>query len=509
MAVRSPSARALCPSLLALALAAASGCSSRVGTLQVSILASSNPDALSGVSRIRVSVEGPDVDMSSREFPRSAGAGSLDDVPVGDDRRVVVEGINPVPAVVSVGRSRPLTISPGENKLELFLGLRRAFSRTPSDLGSPRAFHTASLLPDGSVALVGGTSSFWRPDSGLTLKDVLSSVEILHPDSLAVSAGARLPCNKPDQPYCLGLPRVGHTTTLLESGSLVVAGGTNGLASSDTLEVLDPQSGLFSRSPSVPSMRCPRAWHQAGRLSDGVALLGGVNAGNVVCLDAYLYEGNALKGFFPLKTPRRAFSLVELRDGSLLAAGGLDEKSRPLRSIEILRPGATGWSTLIRDGQEVALQQARAHHTATLLADGSVLFIGGLTERSPAEEPIAAELVERIDFLGQGPSWHSTAVLSPPRWAHSSTLLTTDEVLVVGGFGGSLHGSPLQDAVLVQLVGSDAATIQLTRLERGLLEPRAGHAATRLQSDMVLITGGVSEKDNSQTVLSTAEVFVY
>jgi hypothetical protein len=96
---------------------------------------------------------------------------------------------------------------------------------TGSSMFTPRWSHTATLLPDGRVVIIGGYSSYGRLES---------SVEIFDP------ARNRWYAARP-----LSRPRANHTATLLADGTILVVGG-NGLAGpTDTAERYDPSNALL------------------------------------------------------------------------------------------------------------------------------------------------------------------------------------------------------------------------------------------------------------------------
>src|SRR5439155_2319481 len=76
---------------------------------------------------------------------------------------------------------------------------------TTGSMGTPRAFHTATLLQSGKVLVAGGY-----------LKGALSSAELYDPASGTwTDTGS------------MGTERESHTATLLPSGKVLVAGGKN------------------------------------------------------------------------------------------------------------------------------------------------------------------------------------------------------------------------------------------------------------------------------------------
>jgi N-acetylneuraminic acid mutarotase len=90
-----------------------------------------------------------------------------------------------------------------------------------------------------------------------------------------------------------------------------------------------------------------------------------------------------------------------------------------LTSAELFDPRNGLWT---RAG---ALGEARAEHSATLLADGQVLAVGGLGASG------ALASVERYDPTTS--IWRRATSLPGPRYGHSTTLLRDGRLLVAGG----------------------------------------------------------------------------
>jgi hypothetical protein len=88
-----------------------------------------------------------------------------------------------------------------------------------------------------------------------------------------------------------------------------------------------------------------------------------------------------------------------------------------------------------------------------------------------------------------------------PRWAHTASLLADGRVLVVGGFGGHPPISPTSSVEAISITGQSLLVSRLAPLE----EARAGHTATRVGNDMLVVAGGL----NGSRVLDSIEVFVY
>ena len=148
---------------------------------------------------------------------------------------------------------------------ELYDPSTGAFSPTGS-LRTARGFHTATLLADGRVLIVGGDAAAWE-DSG----PFLASAEIYDPATGTFS---------PAGPLAEG--RSHHAATLLPDGRVLISGGVTSGGDSVSLasaELFDPATGTFS--PTGP-MTDGRVYHTATVLSDGrVLVTGGCPFGRV------------------------------------------------------------------------------------------------------------------------------------------------------------------------------------------------------------------------------------
>jgi Kelch motif/Galactose oxidase, central domain len=97
-----------------------------------------------------------------------------------------------------------------------------------------RESHTATLLQDGRVLVVGGT------DGTNTLK----TAELYHPSTNSWSKAANLPG-----------PREGHTATLLRNGQLLVAGGDDGNNTLKSTVLYNPATNAWSPGPTMHAAR--------------------------------------------------------------------------------------------------------------------------------------------------------------------------------------------------------------------------------------------------------------
>jgi type II secretory pathway component GspD/PulD (secretin) len=75
----------------------------------------------------------------------------------------------------------------------------------------------------------------------------------------------------------------------------------------------------------------------------------------------------------------------------------------------------------------------RSAHTATLLSTGKVLVVGGVRFDGGSFEALAT--TELYDPVAN--SWSSIAALTTPRFLHTATRLADGRVLIVGGLSSS------------------------------------------------------------------------
>ncbi len=124
-----------------------------------------------------------------------------------------------------------------------------------------------------------------------------------------------------------------------------------------------------------------RAWHTATTLPDGTVLIvGGVDASGRVVETTERFDPDT-QTFQRLTgsgvVPRAYHTATLLTDGRVLIAGGVSNSGALVSQAELWDP----WSRTLgqrADGARATLSTPRARHTATLLADGSVLLWGGV-----------------------------------------------------------------------------------------------------------------------------------
>ncbi len=289
---------------------------------------------------------------------------------------------------------------------ELYNPATGTFTPTGS-LNTARLYHTATLLNNGMVLIVGGYA-----ENG----NILASAELYNP-----ATGTFTPTGS------LNTARELHTATMIQgimiNGMVLIAGGQGSAGALVSAELYNPMTGTFS---PTGSLNTARLYHTATLLNNGTVLIaGGYDSNGNTSASAELYNP-ATATFTPtlsLNTARYRHTATLLNDGMALIAGGEDSNGNALASAELYNP-ATGSFTL--DG---SLNTARILHTATLLNNGTDLMAGGYGSGAYLT---AAELNDPATG-----TFTPTGSLNIGRYLHTASLLNNGLDLVAGGYNSS------------------------------------------------------------------------
>jgi len=281
-----------------------------------------------------------------------------------------------------------------------------ASASTPTgSMAAARYAHTATLLQNGNVLVVGGfgdTSNCQGVGA-----QAQNTAELYNPGAGSFSATGNM-----------SVPRGGHTATLLADGKVLIAGGGNqgvGGAGSATAELYDPSTGAFTQTGS---MAVARFRHTATLLKDGKVLIaGGVPLdSSIPTSTAELYD--PATGIFTttggMTTAREEHTATLLDDGTVLITGG----QSPVMNSSDLQLTATAEVYNPSTGLFVptgSMTEARNLHTATLLMDGTVLIAGGGNNSATAElYDLTPNSFTKTGGMEFGRAGHTATAMSQP-----------------------------------------------------------------------------------------------
>lgn len=340
-------------------------------------------------------------------------------------------------------------------------------------MNKPRTAHSATLLADGKVLVVGGD------DDSAELFDLATG-------SFSLTGS-------------MGTPRHGATVTVLANGKVLVAGGfgpgAEGLSILNTAELYDPSTGTFSRTGSMLQGR----WHHtATLLNDGRVLIAGGYVGLCSTASAELFDPATGTFSSTLLLSERAFHTATLlKSEEVLMVGGsngcrpdsYDDPPWDPLFVELFEPGFKRFQAAGN------MSTTRIGHAAIRLADGKVLFLGGIPAvqnlHEQPRDPSYAELYDPVLH-----AFSPVAGLTITQRGYTATLLNSGVVLIVGGANPT--GKPAAD---VQLLDPGSGASSATG---SLGYARVGHTATLLRDGRVLVTGGTDSNGNA---LASAEIY--
>lgn len=182
-------------------------------------------------------------------------------------------------------------------------------------------------------------------------------------------------------------------------------------------------------------------------------------------------------------TARYAFSGLQLRNGKVLVAGGIDGTSTVLATAELYDPRTGGWAPTGN------MKKARAYYTATLLPDGRVLVAGGCTNNNCSAATKTAEIYDPPTG-----TWRAVGKMSSLRYFFRATPLQNGNVLAEGGCN---QGNCTTVTATAELF--NPRTHQWTPTG-SMHTARDYHTATLLASGDVLVTGGYTIQGASNSV---------
>lgn len=500
---------------------------------------SAGAEFTSEVESLRLTVNATDIE-GSVDADGSLGAITVENVPAGTDRVVGLFGLVGGRAAWR-GVTRGVTVVQGAEPTEVDVLMAKVadLTCTRSADADTRAFHTATVLDDGRVLLVGGARASADASgtcgAGCRRLTATAAASLYDPRTGTFQAVGSL-----------AQARLFHVAAKLADGRVVVAGGTGEahVRAADaqypfpivptqpvaTVEVFDPDALAFSPGGSDPGGA--RVFAAAGTFGQGVILTGGIPAAGTPKHDL----GNALDTTTlcsgqplscqagPAMNARRA-GHVAFRidpDGLFLWGGSVTNDAIggiPGYQLELARDGG-GFELL-----NVAAMSATRNlffGAAAQYRDYRVFIGGGLLRALDGTFSVAVNEVagntsspvyiydatyEQFGGIAVGPQGGNAMQLSAPRFfASAAPLPDNKRVLVAGGFT-DLTFAP---SAALEIFDEDALStmaIVVGGQVRTLRQPRGGLVAVTNGDGAVLLSGGETPDASGRVPLATAEIF--
>jgi hypothetical protein len=298
----------------------------------------------------------------------------------------------------------------------------------------------------------------------------------------------------------------GSSATLLPNGKVLFAGGSSP-------ELYDPSTGTFSTARNTPTWRAGKSV----LLPDGrVLIVGGGNdhpsyrTYSRPSADLYEPSTGTVTATGNMNWGWLAPTATLLADGTVLFAvvtpwwvAGRQQEF--LGAGDLYDPAAGQFSS-----KGVTAPMIVAYfHTASLLMNGKVLISGGGDPWDGAYGLADAGLYDPVDG-----TFAATGKMGTCRFSHTATLLPEGSVLIAGGNGdfcytsrtpsdyfAAIPGSLRSAEVYDPSTGTFASTGSMTTF-------RQEHTATLLNDGRVLITGGINFKWGEGSIInSSAEIY--
>ena len=295
---------------------------------------------------------------------------------------------------------------------ELYNPISGTFSPTSSP-NVPRAYHTATLLPNGEVLIAGGEVA------GL---QTTTSVELYDPNAGSFTLAGNM-----------SAPRYNHTATLLNDGRVLIAEGVSGSGGGignqvGPDDVYDPGTGLFTQAGTPAQF-----FRTTVNPFDSVLLA----SGQVLVDESTLFDptSNTLLSFNAANTlnpPIKDYKFVLLPNQQIFVAGGASAAYLFDPASETYSPAGT-------------MEYSRSSPTAKLLSNGQVLVAGG------------ASVAQAEFYVPPAPASNASPVLS---------LINTSSVVAGGaGFTLTVSGFNFVNNSVVNFNGAARQTTFLSSAE--------------------------------------------
>ncbi|UJR12486.1 hypothetical protein I4U23_016661 [Adineta vaga] len=210
-----------------------------------------------------------------------------------------------------------------------------------------------------------------------------------------------------------------HSADRLDTHTILIAGNT-------TADFYDPIADIINRTMSISA---PRFYFTSTAIevngTTNVFLYGGVSttSGTTYLSTVDVYNSST-KSFSltRMSFARYYHTVTKLPNGNVIIAGGSPAKPTILNSLEMYNSSSNSFVNLT-----ARMSSLRYYHSATYIPSlQSILFAGGSSTTSNSLKTFELFNVTTLKFVRNG-------TLRETRTAHTATLLNNEQVLFVGG----------------------------------------------------------------------------
>lgn len=298
--------------------------------------------------------------------------------------------------------------------------------------------HTATTLADGRVLVTGGRTGVSANPASSFYGVVLDTSELYDPATDSWSPTGSM-----------NVARRSATQTLLPDGRALICGGGDGVSTGSAMaiascETFDAATGTFTL---VGNMTTPRSAHSANLLDDGTVLITGGSNGAGTSAPTTLAEifdpaTNTFTAVGPMNFPHLAQTGAKMRDGRVMLAASYYGSGGITDDSEIYDPVSQTFTIA------PSMYKQRIDIGGQPLLDGTVLVAGGVaTGAFPSVFHSSSEVYDPAEDR-----WRLSGIMADGRDEFSGALLNDGRVLVAGGFTRD-PGSRLLDSVEIYSPG--------------------------------------------------------
>ena len=298
----------------------------------------------------------------------------------------------------------------------------------------------------------------------------------------------------PDSVFCSGMAE-------LPDGRVMVIGGYGGLSTGNIgivdTNIFDPATNTWTR---VADMHSPRWYPDLTELGDGrfVAISGNTTdeshwADTPEVFDPSTGQWTALTGVSTSQVHEAEYPFSYLLpNGNVFTIGPSEDKSFEL-NVNAKTWTQVGGSSGVINGSSV------------MYLPGKILYSGGAADLNPSTPANATTAT--IDLTAATPTWHQTAPMAHARMYHTLTMLADGTVLAVGGepTSGQTGSTEVSGGILPSEIWNPATQTWSPAAATGTT--RGYHSTAVLMPDGTVLVGGSGHANPGYAAQTTSQVY--